>query len=250
MKSKEEGGAGLINLKERLQTIKVKALKSLMIGNWTKYFDTIVYWAATRMQLLSGQNIKGPKSETCSNKYDETIKLMVKNRMKLQDIQNMKMKEIETILFERKTITCPYTGIYRGKNVKFISLNFRIVTNILKTATNRDDNDRSCTYCHSRNETIFHLFLECEHLKPLRQTLQQYIQLIRDTYKPLVWNYIINMQELEKELEYEVITIYKKTVWNSATQIRFNHKIIDIHNMIANFEKEVHFYMRYVYDNG
>ena len=135
MKPKENGGAGLINLKCRLQTLKVKALKSLIVGNWTKYFDTIVYWAGTRMQLLSGQDIKGPKSEFCSNKYDDTIKIMVKNREKLNDIHNMKMRDIETILFEQESTVCPYIGIYRGKSVKLISLNFRIATNILKTAT-------------------------------------------------------------------------------------------------------------------
>ena len=36
MKSAENRGAGLLNLKNRLRTIKVKALKALITGEWNK----------------------------------------------------------------------------------------------------------------------------------------------------------------------------------------------------------------------
>ena len=58
------------------------------------------------------------------------------------------------------------------------------------------------------------------------------------------------MQEIEKDMEYELLSVYKKTIWNCATQIRFNNITMHINEMMASFEKEVYFYMLYVYDNG
>ena len=51
-------------------------------------------------------------------------------------------------------------------------------------------------------------------------------------------------------MKYELLSVYKKTIWNCATQIRYNQTTIQINEVMASFEKEVYFYMRYVYDNG
>ena len=252
MKSKENGGAGLLDVEKRMKTIKVKALQFLLTGIWSKAFDIILYWAGTRLALMSGKTIIGPKAEICNNKYEKTIKTLFENRDKLQEINDMKLKDVEHEIFGKAINEISYKNIYFGKSVYFISLNFKIATNILKTAVNRNEQNRACSICHSRNETIYHLFLECELLEPLRNHLMETMKLIRGANAniKLDWNLVINMQGLEKEMEYETISIYKKTIWNQATKIRFDNKQLSLMEMRLNFEKEIHFYFRYIYDNG
>ena len=115
MRSVENGGAGLLNLKNRLQTIKVKTLKALITGEWNKTFDIIVYWLGTRTQKLCGRVIVGPKCEKCTNKYEDIFKLLMKHKEKLTGIQDMKMKEIEAILFLWEENGCSYSGVYKGQ---------------------------------------------------------------------------------------------------------------------------------------
>ena len=43
MKSKEEGGVGLIHLEERVMAIKVKSLGFIIRGKWTKEQENIIY---------------------------------------------------------------------------------------------------------------------------------------------------------------------------------------------------------------
>ena len=118
-----------------------------------------MYWVGTRIQKLCGRTIVGPKCEKCTNKYEEIFKLLINNKSKLKDIQDMKLKEIDTIIFPKVKKECSYSAIYNGQNKKFVSLNYRIATNILKTAVVRNDTDRACIYCRQRNETVFHIFL-------------------------------------------------------------------------------------------
>ena len=209
MKPKEYGGAGLLNLEQRLTAIKIKNLQFLITGDWYKDFDIILYWAGTKNLILSGKMKTGPKCETCTNKYGDIISTMVKNRNKLCKIANMKVRDIEKNIYPMAKTDIPYKNIYSGISTKMISLNFKIATNILKTAVNRDDADRACGLCKSRMETIHHLFLECEKLKLLRTYVKRYTQIATGKLKELDWNYVINMQNIEVKIEYEILSVYK-----------------------------------------
>ena len=133
--------------------------------------------------------------------------------------------------------------------MKMVSLNFRIATNILKTAVNRQAQDRACTFCKERNETIYHLFLECPKLKDIRNDLSNYSEATRRSKLILDWNYIINMTSLTDPIEYDIISLYKKTIWLSACNIRFNQQKLTIRKMRAIYEKEISFYLKHIHNN-
>ena len=157
-KSKLEGGANLIDLKERLQAIKIKAREFIIMGNWEIEQEPIVYWAGTRTKTLGNIDIEGPRSENCQNYNEITFRHMVQNKAELKQIDKMKVKEIQKIVYKHNENTCVISNIYKGRNTKFISLNYRIATNILKTAINRNDNNRLCIFCKERNETSITCF--------------------------------------------------------------------------------------------
>ena len=247
MKPKLEGGAGLLNLRERLKAIKIKARGFLITGNWGKEQDTIVYWAGTRNKTLSNRDVKGPKCEHCRNYSEKTFRLMVKHKEQLKNIETLKVKEIEEILGKTEKQEIDFGNIYKGISTKLISLNYRIATNILKTAINRNDRDRSCSFCKSRSETIYHLFLECNLLGEMRDDLLRYANSIREREESINWNYIINMKNMENKIEYEIISIYKKVIWQFACNIRFNNENLEINKMRRQYEIDLSFYLTYIY---
>ena len=157
-KKRENGGLGLINLENRIKTIKIKSLQFLITGKWTKEHEILIYWAGTHTFTLGNKNIIGPRCENGTNDYCKTMKLMVKHKEKLREIDKMKLKDIEKEIYRTEQYKPEYANIYSGKYTKFISINFKIATGILKTATKMDLRNRACIFCKERAENIYHLF--------------------------------------------------------------------------------------------
>jgi len=64
--------------------------------------------------------------------------------------------------------------------------------------------------------------------------------------QPPTWDYIINMSKLTHTLEYEIISIYKTTVWNNATKIRWEGEIFNQAKLNNELRIEVDFIERYI----
>ncbi len=125
-----------------------------------------------------------------------------------------------------------------------VSLNYRIAKNILKTAVNRNEGDRSCILCKSRSETIYHLFFECKELAEMREDYKTYTKAIRgDSFNPETWEYMIYMQNLEKIMEYEIISLYKKHIWLYVLAVRFDKRDIGITKLRLKYEYDLRFYI-------
>ena len=248
MKPKEVGGASLINLKERLQAIKIKARGFIITGDWEAEQEPIVYWAGTRTKTLGNMDVEGPRCERCQNYNEITFRHMIQNKEELKQINKMKVKDIQKVIYKHDEGKCDILNIYKGRNTKFVSLNFRIATNTLKTAVNRDDKDRSCIFCKGRNETIYHLFLECICLEDVRTDLKAYVEAIRSTEAQINWQYVINMDGLEKKFEYEIITMYKKAIWLHVCNVRFKEEEPNIFRIRGNYERDVRFYLKCIRD--
>ena len=248
MKPKNQGGAGLINLEQRLSAIKVKARGFLISGKWDKEQEIMIYWAGTRTKTLANMEVKGPRCERCDNYNEDTFKLMVKHNEDLKDIEKIKVKKIQEIIYGTEEKTKHLENIYNGKSMKLVSLNYRIATNILKTAINRNDKNRACSLCNERTETIYHLFLECPKLTNMREDLKAYANSIRKNPVEIKWGYIINMGEMENHMEYEIISLYKKAIWKHACDIRFNGEKMSEYKVRGEYERDIRFYLRHIYE--
>ena len=62
----------------------------------------------------------------------------------------MKIKDKEQAIFSKQKTTPEYIDFYSVKYSKFISLNFQIATDILKTATKMNLNNGACIFCKER----------------------------------------------------------------------------------------------------
>ena len=74
------------------------------------------------------------------------------------------------------------------------------------------------------------------------------VEAIRETEAQLNWQYIINMEGLEKKFEYEIITMYKKTIWLHVCNVRFKEEERDTNRIRGNYERDIRFYLRYIKD--
>ena len=55
------------------------------------------------------------------------------------------------------------------------------------------------------------------------------------------------MQNMENKLEYEIISIYNKTIWIESLKIRFGNEKLDMNKMRLKYEEEIRFYMNHIY---
>ena len=114
--------------------IKVKALSFLIMGNLAKEQENIIYWAGTRTQGFGNYQINGPKCERCWNYSENTFKDMKTHKQKFKSITEMKTKEIHEIIYIKEIPQHSLENIYKGRNTKLISLNYRTAIDHVKTA--------------------------------------------------------------------------------------------------------------------
>ena len=119
----------------------------MIMGKWAKEQENIIYWAGTTIQGLGNYQVKGPKYERYRNYNDKTFKFMITHRQKVKSIAEMKTKEIHEIIYNKEIPKHSLGNIYKGRNTKLISLNYRIATNHLRTAVYQDNQLRACIFC-------------------------------------------------------------------------------------------------------
>ena len=57
----------------------------------------------------------------------------------------------------------------------------------------------------------------------------------------------INMKNMEESIEYEIISVYKKVIWHQVIEIRFNRQVFDRGKMVRDFDRDLGFYLEYLY---
>ncbi len=79
---------------------------------------------------------------------------------------------------------------------------------------------------------------------PLREDYIKYTRAIRGTlFNPITSQYTIYMQDIQNEMEYEIISLYKKNVWLFALAVRFDKKEIDTTKWRRKYEYDTRFYI-------
>ena len=235
-----EKGLGLINITERLKTIQIKEF--LEAATKKTETDNILYTVGTHDNLIYDQTFLGPKAENNTEREKEIIKLLIDKK---EDIKNFKTrhkitttKNIQDILYPKEKRHY-FKEIFKAQEPKLISLNYKIVHNLLPFK------DNSCYFCNSNTENIKHIFLQCNYLKKVRERVEQYLQeynieLNRET--------IIDMYGIDMDLPAQVISQYKYTVWafrNEAKRTTDKKKIPKGISIVRTIEKEIDFYKQY-----
>ncbi len=78
----------------------------------------------------------------------------------------------------------------------------------------------------------------------MREDYKTYTKAIRgDSFNPETWEYMIYMQNLEKIMEYEIISLYKKHIWLYVFAVRFDKRDIGITKLRLKYEYDLRFYI-------
>ena len=103
-KRKEEGGLNLINLKERIEAIKIKEL--IQAEDQLPETDDLIYEIGIKQKTLFGKLIPGPKSEITGPKYRENINRIEIEKEAIKNYKSRKKKlkagEIQQVIFPKR----------------------------------------------------------------------------------------------------------------------------------------------------
>ena len=237
---KNEGGLNLINIKERIIAIKAKEIIEA-IDN-TPETDNIIYELSTNQRKIYKIDIKGPRAEYTPHKLKQIIKTI---EPKIEIIRNYKKrhkkletKALEKILFSKQTIN-NYQEIIQSDEPKLIEINYKIKHQILPVTSYIN-----CYLCNSHPEEIEHLVVECKYLTDLRNQVNRWLEIIN---KPkLDKDRIINMTNVNDELENQIISRYKNTIWMIRNNIKNTGKKQTVHEIIKILDNDIQFYINHI----
>ena len=100
--------------------------------------------------------------------------------------------------------------------------------------------DNLCTFCHSRIETINHLFLECKHVNPLNKVvlhLMRQITQSRITFSELIFRFHI-LPKLPKritEICLILLTESRYVIWLNHNLVKHENKTISWFALLSQF---------------
>ena len=199
----------------------------------------------TQDKVLYDQSFSGPKKENNSAKEKEIIKILIDKKEDLKNYkkrhQVTKTKDIQNILFPKEKRHY-FKEIFYAKEPKLISINYQTVHDLLPITNS------PCYFCNTQNESIKHIFLNCDYLKNVRQIIKTKLQAYnidfnRDT--------IIDMKDINTDISAQIINQYKYVTWsyrNKAKRAKKKKEIPKAANIciIQKIEKELDFYKQHV----
>ena len=232
IKEKENGGLGLINLKER-----IKAIKTYLIINSFNNLpeaDDLMYYFGTRVQKVYGTAIGGRNCSDRKSKWEKYLKLIYAEIDNINFTTKTKPKDIELkIKKERQEII--HKHLFYSKDPKLISINYAIAYSILEVRTYE-----RCIFCKSESETIEHLFTQCNKLLNIRNKITKLLQPIEPVNFHRIQ--ILYMENQTNLITHIVISTYKQMIWKSRNMIRkFKIKNIDYDKIWEKLDENILF---------
>ena len=114
-----------------------------------------------------------------------------------------------------------------------------------------------CSLCsHNKNETLTHLFFECDTVQPLLRQTEQFITHITGspftlTLKHIVTNFFDNRNQLSNRICNYLLNITRYTIWTVRNIQRHEHRSVNLQNFARLLIKErlniEHFLYLYTY---
>ena len=234
-KPKEAGGLNLINLKERITTIKIKSLHNTHED--TPENDDLLFYIGTRQKKIFGKFFGGPKEEINKNKYEKIISLIVQHIDKIGRIEDWKLKKLQNIIFSKQT---EYTSeaIFWGNRIKHHAMNYKIAKNILDTRPNI-----YCQFCQREPETCEHVFVKCPKLEPIRNQIIEWLSLLRQQHTPLNSDMVLRSMNIQNEIEQFLLSEYKINIWIVRANRLWRGGNKSLEQIITNVERQFRFQM-------
>ena len=225
---------GLIDLKKRIQSIKIKQLQNL--DNNSVENDSLAYFMGWDMRKVFGTVAPGPKKEQCENKYRNTFNLMVKNASKLKSIKVLSTREIQQGIFpDQRTLV--FDHIWKSEYSKHKAINYKTAYGLLPIVGREN-----CTFCGQETETTKHILLDCQKISEIRNKVRDWLNLLTpgiDLDKDLV----ISGVKIKDNVQRFILSEYKIAVWIARNKVKFEKHALNNAILINRIESNVRFYL-------
>ena len=237
---KELGGLGLINPMTRIPSIKIKALENVGLDYVEN--DMLQYEIGHRMADIYGYMPVGPKREIHVSRYETVINTFKQNIDKLQNITELKVKDIENKIFDPGKIeVCK--NVWLGKISKHHAINYRIATDIMPILPG------ICVLCKSNADSIEHILLECDSVSPIREKIKEWLTLLRGKEVKIDNSLMITSESVKDELEHFILSEMKIATWHMRNKVKFENKNFNHLEIIKSVEAQLRFRIIH-FDNG
>ena len=237
-KRKTEGGLNLINLEDRIQTLKTKQI--LEADQQIPETDDIIYMVGTNDKKIYDIKFDGPKQAINTDYKKKLLNLIIQNEQALKNYKKRHKKyvtkDLQSIIFPKEKRH--YFGeIFNAKEPKLVSLNYLIVHGLLPIRNNK------CYFCKTENESIKHIYFECTYLIGVRQLMEEYL-------KPFHLKFdretILEMKDIPEGIECLIISQYKYTIWLNRNRSTHKETVTKVNTIKAKIEQEIRFYAEHI----
>ena len=232
-KRREEGGLGLINVKERIQ--EIQALEFLKADIQKPETDNLLFEVGWKQKALYGRMFHGGKSEKAKDiitvicdKIDEIKRFKMNHK-------SVKAKNIQDIIFPKRKMTF-FKEIYDPIEPKLMSTNYLMLHGLLLIRGNSP-----CNLCKKTEDGIHHILFNCASLAQTRGFVQGCLQQIG------INNFDqFNITEMTgmKDMANYIISLYKDTIWKTR-RASFSRKIND-ETVMKSIDYNIRFYVNHI----
>ena len=232
--SRDKGGLGLINIKERIQAIH--ALEYLQANKRLPETDNVLFEVGLHQKTIYGTVVaKGANAPQTK----ELIILLIKNINNINQYtathKIVKPKNIQDILFPKNKINY-FTEIYIPLEPKLVSINYLVLHNLLPIRGGSE-----CKLCKGIEYELKHILFECTALTRVRRHVQTWLS----TFNINNFNRetIIEMKNI-KDLPNYIISLYKATVWKNRSLAQLRE--VNEQAVINSLDSTLRFYITHI----
>lgn len=238
MRRKEEGGLNLLNIKERIEAIKVAEI--IKADKQIPETDNIIFETGTKQNLIYNTSFKGPRSENTNDIILTIEKNITSINSFKKNHKQIKPKDIQNILFPKEKITY-FKEILDSGEPKLISTNYIMLYDLLPIFGNR-----RCNLCKKEEESLNHVLFRCSFLPRTRELVRKWLREMPMGDDTFDRRRIVEMMGVKKGLENYIISLYKDTVW-TYRNIAWSKSITGEQAIINTMESNAQFYIRFIH---
>ena len=160
--SRDRGGLGLTNVKERIQAIQ--ALEYLQANQQLPKTDNVLFEVGLHQKSLYGSVVvKGANAHQTKEVINLLLKYINKVNQYTTTHKIVKPKNIRDILFQKNKINY-FTEIYIPLEPKLVSINYLVLHNLLPIRGGSE-----CKLCRGIEYDLKHILFECTALTRVRR---------------------------------------------------------------------------------
>ena len=267
MQSKQCGGVGILDIDNKITSIRLSHIKKLLVSAHSKWKTLAVYWFGFHLRLqepVFGSNLI-PHSDVKPPFYTDLFSSFKLVNSIIHDLEWEKTdtKSLYNILSSRERVShkveskfpdVNFTETWRSFNSGLLApynhdLSFLIAHHVLPTCDllYRFNISRrlSCFFCKEK-ESIKHLFFECLEVKELLVLVSELLSTSANTFIISLYNILFHVDLphwFSKGLHKLFIILsseIKNTIWILRNEAKFNHRDVKSGLIRAAFIKSIH----------